>query len=411
MDTKPITPQDIPELQELEARYNLMRENLESRLMDAKNELEALKNMHAILLKRISGKIKVPLNGILGIIDVLKGKQLDNESLEYLSIINSYGIQVLTTINDVTDFSGIQSGLIGLKHEIVDLRYEIESTVNSLIYRAEGKKIGISYEVSQYVPTQVIADADKLRQIIMNLADNALNNTNSGMITISVDNLGELDDGKAMLVFKVQDTGAGIRMDMAQELYNALGHKDSSLLLKIKGGGLGLAIAKDICSLLKGEISFESELGVGSVFWFTATFDTSIKKTIGNIEEPISKKALKILLVEDNILNQKFVRATLQREGHELDIAENGKIAIEKASNFQYDMILMDIQMPIMDGIEATLKIRELEQDKAIKTKVIAVTAFALEKDKSRCLAAGMNDFLAKPFKPKELISVVNRNA
>lgn len=411
MDTKPNTPQDSPELQELEARYNLMRENLESRLMDAKNELEALKNMHAILLKRISGKIKVPLNGILGIIDVLKGKQLDNESLEYLSIINSYGIQVLTTINDVTDFSGIQSGLIGLKHEIVDLRYEIESTVNSLIYRAEGKKIGISYEVSQYVPTQVIADADKLRQIIMNLADNALNNTNSGMITISVDNLGELDDGKAMLVFKVQDTGAGIRMDMAQELYNALGHKDSSLLLKIKGGGLGLAIAKDICSLLKGEISFESELGVGSVFWFTATFDTSIKKTIGNIEEPISKKALKILLVEDNILNQKFVRATLLREGHELDIAENGKIAIEKASNFQYDMILMDIQMPIMDGIEATLKIRELEQDKAIKTKVIAVTAFALEKDKSRCLAAGMNDFLAKPFKPKELISVVNRNA
>lgn len=411
MDTKPNTPQDSPELQELEARYNLMRENLESRLMDAKNELEALKNMHAILLKRISGKIKVPLNGILGIIDVLKGKQLDNESLEYLSIINSYGIQVLTTINDVTDFSGIQSGLIGLKHEIVDLRYEIESTVNSLIYRAEGKKIGISYEVSQYVPSQVIADADKLRQIIMNLADNALNNTNSGMITISVDNLGELDDGKAMLVFKVQDTGAGIRMDMAQELYIALGHKDSSLLLKIKGGGLGLAIAKDICSLLKGEISFESELGVGSVFWFTATFDTSIKKTIGIIEEPISKKALKILLVEDNILNQKFVRATLQREGHELDIAENGKIAIEKASNFQYDMILMDIQMPIMDGIEATLKIRELEQDKTIKTKVIAVTAFALEKDKSRCLAAGMNDFLAKPFKPKELISVVNRNA
>lgn len=411
MDTQINNPKAGPELKEFEAQYNLMRENLENRLMDAKNELEALKNMHDILLKRISGKIKVPLNGILGIIDVLKGKQLDNESLEYLSIINSYGIQVLTTINDVTDFSGLQSGMIGLKQEVVDLRYEIENTVNSLIYRAEGKKIGISYEVTQYVPNQVIADADKLRQIIMNLADNALNNTNSGSISISVDNLGELDDGKAMLVFKVQDTGSGIRMDLAQELYTALGYRDSSLLLKIKGGGLGLAIAKDICSLLKGEISFESEVGVGSVFWFTATFDTSIKKTISEIDEPITKKALKILLVEDNILNQKFVRATMQREGHELDIAENGKIAIEKASKLQYDLILMDIQMPIMDGIEATLKIRELEKDKEIKTKVVAVTAFALEKDKSRCLAAGMNDFLAKPFKPKELISVVNRNA
>jgi CheY-like chemotaxis protein len=367
--------------------------------------------MHAILLKRISGKIKTPLNGILDILDVIKGKQLDNESLEYLSIINSYGIQVLTTINDVTDFSGIQSGKIGLKLDIVDVQSEIESIVNSLQYRAEGKKIKIISEVTQYVPTQVVADADKLKQIIMNLADNALNNSNDGSITISVDNLGELEDGKVMLVFKVQDTGAGIRIDLAQELYAALGYKDSSLLLKIKNGGLGLAIAKDICSLFRGEISFESEPGVGSVFWFTATFDTSIKKTVSTTDEYYVKKNLKILLVEDNILNQKFVRATLQREGHEIEIAENGKIAIEKASKSTYDMILMDIQMPIMDGIEATLKIRELENDKAVKTKVIAVTAFALDKDKTRCLAAGMNDFLAKPFKPKELLSVVNRNA
>jgi CheY-like chemotaxis protein len=337
---------------------------------------------------------------------------LNNEAIEYLNIINSYGTQVLSTINDVVDFSDIRSGEVELRHEVIDIEKEIQGIINALTYRALGKKIELDYVISAHVPLTVIADGDKLRQIIMNLADNALNNSNEGKITIVVENLGELEAEKVILVFKIHDTGSGINDILAQELYSALGHHDSSLLLKMKGSGLGLAIAKDLCVLYNGEISFETEPGNGSTFWFTATFDTKIKKVQNpNIGYGGIKRQLKILLVEDNILNQKFVKATLLREGHEIEIAENGKIAIDKFSKNQYDIILMDIQLPIMDGLEATAIIRDLEKNKPEKVKMIAVTAFALEKDRLRCLSAGMDDFLAKPFKPKDLINIINNQA
>ena len=196
-------------------------------------------------------------------------------------------------------------------------------------------------------------------------------------------------------------------------MFQAFSQIDSTTTRKYGGTGLGLAIAKNLTALMNGEIGVESKVGIGSTFWFTAELQIgkSIKKqTPTETEKPQKeKKSLSILLVEDNLLNQKFATATLKKEGHKIDIAENGKVAVNLFNENKYDLVLMDIQMPVMDGLEATHEIRRIEEKNSIKKpiKIIAITAYVMERDRKMCLTAGMNEYLAKPFKPKELVGLI----
>ncbi|MDZ7740895.1 MAG: ATP-binding protein [Bacteroidota bacterium] len=401
----------IKEIEQLQKQMG----NLERDLREAVDKAEAANHIKAMFLANISHEIRTPMNGIIGMYNVLKQTELTDEQREFLDIINISGQNLLTIIDDIIDLSKIESGQLILDSKAFKLNEEILRVVKLLTIKAKGKGIELKTNISDEANSDFIGDAARLRQIITNLTNNAIKYTKEGSVTIKAESV-EIDEKYHELKFSIIDTGIGISKEGIQKLFKAFSQLDSSSTRKYGGTGLGLAIAKNLSNLMNGEIGVESEEGRGSVFWFTARLE---KKQIDKEVKSTEKKSqadkkdqdnLHILLVEDNLLNQKFATATLKKEGHLVDIAENGKIAVDKYKNHNYDLILMDIQMPVMDGMEATREIRDFEkQNDKSKTKIIAITAYVMERDRKMCLNAGMNEYLAKPFKPQELIDLIDK--
>ncbi|MCB0280962.1 MAG: response regulator [Calditrichae bacterium] len=363
-------------------------------------------------LATMSHEIRTPINGVIGMIDFLKETKLNKEQREAVEIIDISSDALLSVINDILDFSKIESGNI----EIDTIDFNLKELVQSIhsMFKHTAVKKGITFEI-KLDPTLYqfyTGDPGKIRQVLVNLTGNAIKFTSKGGVIISVSRLAESDQYDHIQV-DVLDTGIGISRDLQNELFKPFSQLDRSLTRNFGGTGLGLSISKLLVEKMNGEIGVFSEAESGSTFWvklgLRKNFQHDQSKKIQDISsaELTGKPNLEILLVEDNEINQKVAKKILEKLGHHVDFAFNGIDAIEKFSQKKYDMIFMDIQMPVLDGIEATRRIRAQQEDEHIP--IVAMTANASSEDKRKCIEAGMDDFIAKPVKKDDIASILDK--
>ena len=395
---------------------HLSLKKTQEELKKAKNIAEDAATAKAMFLANMSHEIRTPLNGIVGMVDILSQTVLDSQQKEYLEIIDISTETLLMIINDILDFSKIEAGQISFERIKFNLREEVEEVNKLLSYKAKQKKLKLSVDISKEVPEMVYGDPLRLKQVLINLINNAIKFTEEGFVHVRV--IQERDLGKKQKIrFEVSDSGIGISPENQKKLFQSFSQADTSTTRKFGGTGLGLAISKNLSNMMEGEIGVESEEGKGSVFWFTAVLDEAL--SVGEIEVVekynTSEKVdniLNILMAEDNVINQKVLMLSIQKLGHSVKIANNGIIAVEMFGKDKFDLILMDIQMPGMDGMEATREIRRIEAERgdASCVPIIAMTANIYKEDIKRFLANGMTDHLGKPFKPADLANIIDKN-
>lgn len=393
------------ELIQLRSELALLTEKYDNAIK-AEHELQS---SQVIFLRNLSQNIRIPMNGVRGMIDILQMTSLDNDQKDYVGLIANYSDNLLSIINDILDYSNLMNNSFQLKADYFEIHKLVAEIQELLSYRIEGKGLKLIIRIDSEIPKFLYCDQLRIKQILINLLNNAILHTQEGEIRLTIEQLKQ-EEQKTVLKFSVSDTGTGMEDDLIRTLKKELNSDDLTTKLSLNGVGVGLAIAQTLLKLMDACLLFESKLNAGSEFWFTISIATQHKNRSGvfNENNP-GQRTLKILLVEDNRLNQKFAKVTLTQQGHFLDIVENGRLAIEKFQSETYDLILMDIQLPIMNGIEATKKIRQIETDhNQDPIKIIAVTAFALDNNREECIAAGMDDFLPKPFKPNQLIRMID---
>jgi len=400
------------QLQEEIRERKLMSEELQVAKEIAIKESRA----KSIFLANMSHEIRTPMNGVIGMTNILMETQLTDEQREYLDIIEISGTNLLSIINDILDFSKIEAGQVELENVAFNLRQNLEEVIKMLHSRAQGKGLKLFLSISSEVPEMIKGDPVRLKQIVMNLANNAIKFTNEGSISIFIEPVWQ-NEVQLMMKCRVTDTGVGISEKGREKLFKEFSQADVSTTRKYGGTGLGLKISYDLVRLMGGEIGVESEEGSGSVFWFTSGFGKMLKAELEKLDQEKQKddvKGISILLVEDNYISQRVARTSLEKDGFtNLEIAENGRVAIRMFEKKEYELILMDIRMPVMDGLEATEKIREIERSSTQRrpSYIVAFTAYAVEGDKERFLEAGMDDYIAKPFMPEELVRVIMKYA
>jgi PAS domain S-box-containing protein len=398
---------------ELECKmYRGVEKNFSNYVKEKEDALLKAKEK-SLFLAKMSHEIRTPMNGIIGTAELLKDLIFDDEQKDLLSIIDVSANNLLSIINDILDISKLEAGKVDLEIAAFDIYDLVAEVIKMLSVRVVKNEVQLIADIDPEVPKMLYGDALRLKQIIINFVNNAIKFTKKGSVTIAIKILKNQTD-KIKLKIEVIDTGIGISEIGLTKLFKEFSQVDQSMYKKFGGTGLGLMISKKLSELMGGDIGVESNIDKGSIFWIDISFQKGIKKTNLNMDDEMddlssSSRQLKILVAEDNMINQKVAMINLRQLGHSVEIASNGQLAFDMFKSGEYDIILMDIQMPVLDGIEATVAIRKHEEENNLdKIRIVAITANAQKEDRDRCFEVGMDNFITKPFRPDDLIRILN---
>ncbi|OVE68967.1 hybrid sensor histidine kinase/response regulator [Clostridium diolis] len=382
-----------------------------------KQKAEEANKAKSFFLANISHEIRTPMNGITAAIQLLKLEDINEKQKKYIRILNDSANTVLRLINNLLDMSKIESGTFRINREPFNLKETINSIYNSLLVTGNSKGLEVSYYLDHNIDFEVIGDELRLKEILSNLISNAVKFTDDGYISFRVSMISE-DSDSEKIQFTIKDSGIGIDDEFKDKIFNNFTQGNISSMKKYMGTGLGLSISKQFANLMNGEISFESSFGKGSTFIFTCEFKkTNDKKQVmerKNIEsdklnQHNNREDKVILYVEDNLISQEVMENIIRSNGYKYISAYNGNEAINILKNNKVDLILMDIQMPELNGFETTQAIR-VEELEGKHIPIIAITAYAMREDKEKCIKAKMDDYISKPFEIENLLNIIEFN-
>ena len=388
------------------AEEDLRRQAAE--LRDARDAAERANQAKSIFLANVSHEIRTPLNAVIGTTELLGDSDLTPGQRDHLDAVRESAEALLDIINDILDFSKIEAGRLTSEQRPFHLRDRLDALLKSLAPRLHGKPVVLKSDVAPDAPDALVGDARLLRQVLANLLSNAIKFTAQGEIVLRVRGQ-ELTDDTVTLAFEVADTGIGIPPDKQRVIFEEFVQADASTTRQYGGTGLGLAIASRLVSALGGSIGLHSAPGQGSTFHFTARFDRGAAGEAPRERAPVVElRPLRVLLVEDSVANQRVAAGVLEKAHHTVSIVSNGAAAVEACAAERFDVVLMDLQMPGMDGYEATRAIRRYERELGSPgTPIVALTARASMGNEAHCLAAGFDGYLSKPYRSRELLDAI----